>query len=223
VNKKQIFIKLIVYGILLLIIFASLYSLVLRDWWVNKGITQSERNINLPGDDYVKNPDTTYQQAITINAPAELVWQYLIQVGYQRAGWYNWDFINRWAADNYFYEGNSSAERVIEELQNLSQGDTISILPDIAFKVEELKENDHLLLTGKEGEEYVVTWAYELRKLQEDQTRLMVRWKSDIGEGFLFNLMNYVITEPGGAGIQQWEMLKGIKERAERDYKNSNN
>lgn len=222
-GKKKYFIKLIVYGFLLIVIFASLYSLVLRDWWVNRGITKTERMIELPGDNYVEDPDTVYQQAVTINAPADIVWAYLIQVGYQRAGWYNWDFINRWAADNYFYEGKGSADRIILELQKLKKGDSISILPDISFEVEEIKMNDYLLLTGKEGDDYVVTWAYDLRVLNDDMTRLMVRWKSDIGDGFLFDLMNYVITEPGGAGIQQWEMLKGIKKRAERDYNNLKN
>lgn len=217
-NKKRFFIKFIVYGFLLLVIFASLYSLVFRDLWINKGITKTERNMKLPGDNYVKNPDTKYQQAITIEAPANIVWAYLIQVGYQRAGWYNWDFINRWAADDYFYKGNSSADKIILELQDLSKNDKISILPDNSLNVEEIQKDDYLLLTAKEKDNYIITWLYKLISLQDDQTRLIVRWKSDIGEGFLFDLMNYVITEPGGAGIQQWEMLKGIKERAERDY-----
>lgn len=217
-NKKRFFIKFIVYGFLLLVIFASLYSLVFRDLWINKGITKTERNMKLPGDNYVKNPDTKYQQAITIEAPANIVWAYLIQVGYQRAGWYNWDFINRWAADDYFYKGNSSADKIILELQDLSKNDKISILPDNSLNVEEIQKDDYLLLTAKENDNYIITWLYKLISLQDDQTRLIVRWKSDIGEGFLFDLMNYVITEPGGAGIQQWEMLKGIKERAERDY-----
>ena len=219
-NFKKIFLKTVVYGLLLLIIFVSIYSLFLRDVWVNKGITKTEKNMEMPGDGYVKNPDTVYEQAITINTPPEYVWSYLIQVGYKRAGWYNWDFINRLAADNYFYKNDKSAERVIPELQDLNQGDKISIVPDISFLVEEINENDHLLLTGVEEDEYVVTWAYKLNKVQENKTRLIVKWQSDIGDGFLFNLMNYVITEPAGAGIQQWEMLKGIKQRAERDYNN---
>src|SRR6056297_3771128 len=164
-NKMILFKKIVVYGLLLLIIFASLYSLFLRDIWVNKGITKTELKQNLPGDGLVKNPDTEYEQAITIEAPADIVWSYLIQVGYQRAGWYNWDFINRWAADNYFYENNRSADRIIPELQDLEQGDSISILPDISFTVAEIKKNNHLLLTGKEDRDYVVTWAYDLRVL----------------------------------------------------------
>ena len=219
-NKMKFLKKVVVYGLLLLIIFVSLYSLFLRDIWVNKGITKSERRQTLPGDGLVKNPDTVYEQAITIEAPADIVWSYLIQVGYQRAGWYNWDFINRWAADNYFYENNRSANRIIPELQDLEQGDKISILPDISFDVEELKEKEYFLLTGVEDGEHIITWVYKLKNLQEDQTRLIVRWQSDIADGFFFDLMNYVITEPGGAGIQQWEMLKGIKKRAERDYNN---
>src|SRR6056297_575435 len=136
---KRIFLKTVVYGLLLLIIFVSIYSLFLRDVCVNKGITKTERSMEMPGDGYVNNPDTVYEQAITINTPPEYVWSYLIQVGYKRAGWYNWDFINRYAADNYFYENNKSAERVIPELQNLNKGDKISIMPEISFLVEEIK------------------------------------------------------------------------------------
>jgi hypothetical protein len=141
-NFKRIFFKVVVYALLLLLIFSSLYALFLRDLWVNKGITKTERNMEMPGDGYVNNPDMVYEQAITINTPPEYVWAYLIQVGYKRAGWYNWDFINRLAADNYFYENDRSADRVIPELQNLNQGDKISIVPDISFLVEEIKEND---------------------------------------------------------------------------------
>lgn len=31
-------------------------------------------------------------------------------------------------------------------------------------------------------------------------------------------MLNFLIIEPGSAGIQQSQMLKGIKVRAERDY-----
>jgi hypothetical protein len=175
----------------------------------------------MPGDGFVISPGTKYTHAITVNAPVDLVWAYLIQVGYKRAGWYNWDFINRMAAKDYFYENNKSAERIIPELQNLKEGDKLSIVPQISFDVSELKSNDHMLLTGNENGKYVVVWSYVLKKIDDATTRLYVRWTSDLGKGFVPALMNLLVTEPGGVGIQQTRMFRGIKRRAERDYLNA--
>ena len=38
------------------------------------------------------------------------------------------------------------------------------------------------------------------------------------GKNIIVRAMNVLIIEPGGAGIQQSQMLRGIKKRAERDY-----
>ncbi len=96
-------------------------------------------------------------------------------------------------------------------------------MPDIAFEVKELEEKDYFLLKGVEDGEHIIFWGYKLKKLQADQTRLIVRWQGDIADGFFFDLMNYVIIEPGGAGIHQWVMLKGNKACLERNYNNQNN
>jgi hypothetical protein len=41
---------------------------------------------------------------------------------------------------------------------------------------------------------------------------------SDLGGGFIAKLMNYIIVEPGGSGIQQRLNMKGIKSRSEASY-----
>jgi hypothetical protein len=182
------------------------------------GATDEEVAAAMPGSELVVNPTVDYTQAITINAPREYVWPYLVQVGYRRAGWYNWDFFNRLAGRDYFYEGNKSADRVIPELQQVSTGDKIFLTPYLGMEVEQIVPNQILMLTAKEQDRYLIVWTYLLKDLGNDNTRLLVRWTGNQNEGLLLKTLNYMFIEPGGAGIQQSLMLKGIKYRAERDY-----
>jgi hypothetical protein len=181
------------------------------------GTTAEERVMALPGDDLVNNPNEHYTQAVTIKAPAEIVWAYLVQVGYRRAGWYNWDYFNRLSGKDYFYENNKSAKRIIPELQNLKTGDKIYLTPQIGMKAEILNKPKVMVLTGREKDRCLVAWLYYLQKVDSGTTRLIVRWNSRLGEGPAFALMNRLVVEPGGMGIQQTWMLRGIKKRCEAE------
>ncbi len=212
---KQILVTLLIMGLVLLL----LYFIFIRPWVLRAGATESEVEKVLRSDKLIAKPGLNYTQAITINAPAEIVWKYLVQVGYQRAGWYNWDFINRLSADDYFYEGDKSAERIIPELQNLQLGEKIYLNPALALIVTELKENDTFLLTVEDKGKNIVSWVFKLNKINDTQTRVLVRWRSNLGNNIGLKLANLLIIEPGGVGIQQRQMLKGIKERSEVEFK----
>ena len=212
--------KLVFIGVIAGAIISIIYFPFIRPWILRMGATDEEVKMYMPGDGLVISPSTKYTQAITIDAPKEVVWAYLIQLGYKRAGWYNWDFINRMAVKEYFYENDKSADRIIPELQNLKEGDKIYLMPQIGMDVSELKKQEYMLLTGYENDKYVVTWIYMVKEIDSDTTRLYVRWASDLGDGFMATAMNLLITEPGGVCIQQSQNLTGIKERAETEYLN---
>jgi len=61
---------------------------------------------HLPGDDLVGTPIVAGTRAITIDAPPELVWPWLIQQGFGRAGWYSYRIDNAW---------RPSPERIVPE------------------------------------------------------------------------------------------------------------
>lgn len=209
--------KLALFGFAALMIIAAIYFTFIRPSILRMGLADDELEMPMPGDGLVASPSLKYSQAITIDAPKEKVWAYLIQVGYKRAGWYNWDFINRALVKDYFYENNKSADRIIPELQNLKQGDKIYLAPSIALDVSELDRNQSMLLTAKENGKYIIAWSYMLKETDVGKTRLYVRWSSDLPGGMAMKLFNLLITEPGGVGIQQAQMLKGIKQRAEAE------
>lgn len=136
-----------------------IYFTLVRPWILSMGASAQEQAAFMPGDGWVKEPNMKYTQALTINAPRHLVWAYLVQVGCRRGGWYNWDFFNRLADRNYFFEGNNSARRIIPELQNLQTGDTIFLTPWLGMLVEILEKDRHLVLIGRNDDRYLVVWS----------------------------------------------------------------
>lgn len=52
------------------------------------GSTAVERRAVMPGDTLVRDPQIVATHGATLPAPPELVWPWLVQVGWHRGGWY---------------------------------------------------------------------------------------------------------------------------------------
>ena len=219
----------------LLLVVISILAGVLIVWFIvlpkshRRGATDGEVEGPLPGDDLVPNPRVGYTQAITISAPAAEVWPWLAQHGYMRAGFYSHEWVYKLMGSNDYYEGTRSAERIIPELQDLAVGDQIKINDDAPFEVVALEPAQALALlarsdleTGKSFElsepqptKYMnQSWVYVLREIDENTTRLIVRWRGDYSPSFA-NSLFFGISVEAGALMMQYKMLRGIKERAE--------
>ncbi|MFW5786354.1 MAG: methyltransferase family protein [bacterium] len=193
---------------------------VVRPVMLGLGVTAEEHRAPMAGDDLIRDVRSGYTQAVTIGAPPAEVWKWLIQIGYGRGGWYNVDAINRLADRDYFYEGTTSAGRIIPELQTLRVGDSIAIVPQLAMTVAELIPERRLLLVGNPDDpaaEMNAVWLFELRPVpdRDNATRLVVRFSSTFPGGLGARLANGFVNEIGGAIIQQPAMLHGLKIRAE--------
>ncbi len=70
-----------------------------------------------PGAGLVPDGERGATMAVTINAPPDQVWPWLVQLGGDRAGWYSWDHL-----DN---AGHPSAREVHPEWQDLALGDHV--------------------------------------------------------------------------------------------------
>lgn len=68
---------------------------VLWPWHRTWGSTRDELTMVLPGDDAMPRPALSLQHALTIDAPPEAVWPWLVQVGQDRAGFYSYDWLER--------------------------------------------------------------------------------------------------------------------------------
>ena len=61
---------------------------VWRKWHLRWGATDAEVAQSLPGDELMHHAGANH--AVTIQAPAEIVWSWLVQIGQDRAGFYSY-------------------------------------------------------------------------------------------------------------------------------------
>jgi hypothetical protein len=81
------------------------YRRWIQPWQHRWGASDEEVRRALPGDDLLSDAAST-TRAITIAAPAEQVWPWLVQIGYGRGGWYSYDWIE---PNRFFVAGDQEA------------------------------------------------------------------------------------------------------------------
>lgn len=171
------------------------------------GATDGEVRAAMPGDELVPRASFTATRAITIGAPPALVWPWLVQMGYRRAGFYTYDLL-----DN---AGFDSAGRILPQYQQLKIGDWMPMAKKVndttAFKVKAFKINEWLLWQKPDS-----TWAWKLIRLDGDRTRLISRLKQRYPwEKPGSAMLTLVLLEFGDFPMMR-RVLTGIKVRAEQ-------
>ncbi|MFN2243662.1 MAG: hypothetical protein ACK2U2_15320 [Anaerolineae bacterium] len=201
-----------------LVVLVVAYVFVVRPWHLRRGSTREEVQRSLPGDDLVPNPKFTWNQAITIHAPAAKVWPWLVQIGNQRAGWYSWDGLHRLlGVAGSVDDPRGSANRIIPELQNLQVGDEIRMMPEDmgapGYTVVSI-EPDRALVTHIDDENGA-SWVWFLDPIDAETTRLIARFRQSWAPGFV-NALMFGIADELGSLVMQPKTLSGIKARAEK-------
>src|SRR5207253_5586340 len=87
------------------------------------GASNTEVAAALPGDELVPDPMWESTRAITIDAPPEEVWPWIVQMGFpsNRAGWYTPHWLDRLT----FGIKQPSADEIRADLQHLEPGDRV--------------------------------------------------------------------------------------------------
>ncbi len=147
---------------------ALAYLRYVRPWQLTWGATDAEVARRLPSDDLVTRPTFDATRAITLEAPPEQVWPWLVQIGLTRAGWYSYDLL-----DNL---GRSSATEIIPELQHLHPGDIVPMSPDGKQGMAVLSVDAPTSMVW--GEPGGTTWAWQLDETDTGGTRLVTRVRS---------------------------------------------
>jgi hypothetical protein len=97
-----------------------LYLFVLHPWMMSWGATPAEQAMSLPGDALINEEPVRVTRAITISAPPEKIWPWLMQIGQDRAGFYSYDFL-----ENLFSSGMPEVHEIHPEWQQRYVGERI--------------------------------------------------------------------------------------------------
>ena len=188
--------------------------LVLRPWNLEWGTTAAERAASLPGDEFVPVAHYRIDHGITINAPPEEVWPWLIQIGQDRGGFYSYTKL-----ENAVGARITNADRVVPEWQTRQVGELLPTVPEnylggifgrrLGCKILRIVPGQALVVEG---------WgAFVVLPTSDNKTRMLIRTRGEGTPSFAgvlgapFRLLVY---EPAHF-IMERGMLIGIKRRAE--------
>lgn len=208
-DKKKPLARLIRGGGLLLAGASWAYLLFLRRWHLRWGATDREIQRSMPADELVPRPHIETTRALTIDAPPEAVWPWLLQMGYRRGGWYSYDRL-----DNL---GVPSARRIIPEFQNLKVGDKLAPMEG-AFIVAALDPPRSMVLVSRNKQGRIaMSWTFLLEPLEGGGSRFIERIRGKYDPN-LAGLLLYLAVEPADFVMMRKQMLN-LKRRAEQHFR----
>jgi hypothetical protein len=196
----------------------------IRRWRAAWGVDPDEATGMLPGDDLVPAALSSDTRGITIEAPAELVWPWLLQMGYGRGGWYSIDQLDM---------RGPSADHIVEAWQTLAVGDVVPTHPGGGFEVKVVDPGRALVLyadtatmqpseTTASGafmsatpSQCAASWAFVVEPLDARRSRLIERVRYWGEEGS--SVTKLALSALGfGVFVTMQRQMVGIRSRAER-------
>lgn len=187
----------------------------LRPWYTAWGSTRSEQQMPVIGDPPLGESHYRIDHAITINAPADSVWPWLVQIGQDRGGFYSYDWLERaFGADIH------NSDRIVPEWQERRVGDLVRVVQpaylggilgdSLGWNIDDIEPGRAIVLHG---------WgAFVLSPTGPNTTRMHIRTRGagvPTLSGVALTPVGLLVFEPAHF-IMERAMLRGIKARAEK-------
>jgi hypothetical protein len=191
--------------LLTLAVLFAFYHFVLYPWTAHWGLANPEAALPVPGDGAEPGRVITSTRGVHVNAPAGVVWSWVVQLGQERAGFYSNDWL-----ENLTLSDIHNRNEIRQEWQGRSLGDVVQ---GAGGKIYGVGKGWHILHyeAGKE----IYLWGPIAVLPQDSQTSLLlVRTYAapSSAAGKIINELTYgwmhFVMERG--------MLLGIKARAEQ-------
>src|ERR1700756_4794757 len=153
-----------------LVILITLYLFLIRPSQLHWGATAQEVERAMPGDDLVVSPIFVATRAITIRGRPEDIWPWLVQMGYDRAGYYGYDLIENLGSKT----GMRTATSIAPELQHPNTGDVLPI-SSVAHLTFGAIQPDQYLIWQSEAQPHDGAFTWALYPVDPSHTRLVSR------------------------------------------------
>lgn len=196
----------ILAGLLALVV---LVVIALTPWMDRWGATDAEIAATYPGDELLSEPAIFVNRAITINAPAEAIYPWIVQLDARKGGWYSYTWLETYLLNCPIV----NADRIHEEWQNLQVGDEVYMCPEQPmpppYVVAQLHPNQAIVMGHQENGEWVDIYQFIIVPQPDGSSRLILRTRTMMDSFF------WQVLHPG-AFVMERGLLYGVKERAEQ-------
>lgn len=194
------------FALLAYVALAAVSHPLHRHW----GARPDELAMSLPGDFAGRHPAYEVNHAVTVRAPPEAIWPWLVQMGQDRGGFYSYDGL-----ENAFGLRIHNADRIHPEWQSRQLGDLVRAAPagylgvqaDLGWRVHVLEPNRAFGMKG---------WGtFVLLPQPDGTTRLLARTKMGDPKFPAWGaVMSFMMLDFPHFVMERRQLL-GIAERAE--------
>jgi hypothetical protein len=196
----------------------------LRRWALIWGATPTELRREWPGDELSPQAVEISTRAITIDAPIQHVWPWLVQIGQDRAGFYSYTWL-----ENLFRCAMPRVDHIVPEWQDRTVGDTVWLAHRDRYRGEARQKvvqivRGHVMTLAAPSDwarilrresSHSGTWAFILVPIDGGRTRLVVRSRGPEAPTFFGRLFWVAVFEPAHF-IMERKMMLRLKTLAER-------
>jgi hypothetical protein len=178
------------------------------------GATDAETTRWLPVDDLVRPVVRATTRAVSVAAPRERVWPWLVQMGQERAGFYSYSWL-----ENLVGAGMHNASAIHPEWQQRARGDVVRLASesryhDLGRQVVALVEPPYaLVLVSPEdwdrierGERALGAWGFFLEPDGDGRTRFLVRTSGGLVGTHWFDAVHFLMEQ---------RMMRSVRDRAD--------
>lgn len=191
-------------ALVLIVILAVLFT----PWMDRWGSSTEERMQKLPGDGFLTNPARITNRGITIHAPVEKVYPWILQIGADKSGMYSYTWL-----ENLVNCKMAKDETIHPEWQNLAAGDLMKMCAgDFApppYIVAEVLPNQAVTFGHTTNDTWEETWQFVLLPQPDGTTRLITRTSTNMIGGIWEGIRPIVF-------VMERKMLLTIKGLSER-------
>jgi hypothetical protein len=165
-------------------------------------------------DDMVDPGACRITRALTVHAPIQDVWPWLVQIGQDRAGFYSYTWL-----ENLVGAGMRNASTLHRDWQERRTGDSVWLASEARYhdrgrQVAALVEAPHALVLVSpadwarlaRGERASGAWAFFLEPHGPFATRLLIRSSGGAVGTHVFDAIHFVMEQ---------KMMRGLRDRAE--------
>jgi hypothetical protein len=179
------------------------------------GVSRADLVRRLPGDDIVPRPGFITDHATDLNAPVEMVWPWIIQLGKQRAGWYAPLWLERLLV---WKPAKRGVRSILPQFQQPRVDDIVPDWGPGSFQILQIDPNRAIVYGSVHGkpptlqhDNFLFSWALTLRPTDAGHTRLHIRLrgrpsKNPLARIFLplfGGLIDYLTIAAMFAGLKQ--------------------